>query len=146
MNTLAQTNDASGTLVIGTLSIASSYAQNLERPASGTPDTVQFWISNGVTWRIRTYAIDHDIHTHKLGGQAKPVEQWLELAQAHISKNYADVLTTTVVLKFSNPGDTNSVRLALNESKLGGSLEVAKNGFAFWNPDGGHYRSQTTPK
>jgi len=29
---------------------------------------------------------------------------------------------------------------------LKGSLEVAPNGFAFWNPDNGHYKAQSTPK
>ena len=62
---VAQTYAATkGTLIIGVLTVESSYAQNSERPSRGVPDTVQFWIDPGGAWRIRTYAIDHDIHPH----------------------------------------------------------------------------------
>src|SRR5216684_2122170 len=54
-------------LVLALLTVESSYTQNIERPASKTPDTLQFWIAPDGTWRIKTYAIDEDVHIHRLG-------------------------------------------------------------------------------
>jgi hypothetical protein len=148
MTTAAQTNaPTKGTLIIGILTIESSYAQNTERPSRGVPDTLQFWIGSDSAWRIRTYATDHDIHPHSLGDLGKLKDRPTEFARDHIKKHYGDVLASTVVLEFPDITDTNAVRKVLTDQKLKGSLEVAKkSGFAFWNPDDGHYKSQTTPK
>src|SRR5262245_21305082 len=72
MATAAETNALTkGTLIIGILTIESSYAQNTERPSRGVPDTLQFWIAPDRAWRIRTYATDHDIHPYSLGDLGK---------------------------------------------------------------------------
>ena len=147
MTTAAQTNGTTkGTLIIGVLTIESSYAQNTERPSRRVPDTLQFWISPARAWRIRTYATDHDIHPHSLGDLGKLNDRPTEFAREHIQKHYGDVLASTVVLEFPDTSDANAVRRVLAQHKLNGSLEVAKSGFVFWNPDDGHYKSQTTPK
>jgi len=144
MTLIAQTNaPTKGTLVLGILTIESSYAQNKEQPSKGVPDTVQFWIASDKAWRIRTYATDHDIHPYSMGDLGK---QPTEFATDHIKKHYSDVLASTLVLEFSDISDTNAVRQVLAQHNLKGSLEVAKVGFAFWNPDDGHYKSQTSPK
>lgn len=146
--TAAQTNPPTkGTLVIAILSIESSYARNTERPAREVADTLQFWIGPDSAWRIRTYAMDHDIHPHSLGDPAKMKARPTEFAREHIAKHYGEVLRSSMVLEFSDLNDTNAVRQVLAAQKLKGRLEVAqKAGFAFWNPDGGKYKSQTTPK
>lgn len=148
MSTTAQANAPTrGTLIIGILTIESSYAQNTERPSRGVPDTLQFWIGPDSAWRIRTYATDHDIHPHSLGDLGKLKDRPTEFARDHIKKHYGDVLASMVVLEFPDINDTDAVRKGLTELKLKGSLEVAKkSGFAFWNPDDGHYKSQTPPK
>jgi hypothetical protein len=147
MTTAAQTNTPTkGTLVIGILTIESSYAQNKERPSRRVPDTLQFWIGADSAWRIRTYATDHDIHPHRVGDIGMMKDRPTELARDHIKKHYGDVLASTVVLEFSDTNDTSAVRKLLTEHKLKGSLEVTKVGFAFWNPDDEHYKSTTAPK
>ncbi len=144
MTITAQTNaPTKGTLVLGILTIESSYAQNKEQPSHGVPDTVQFWIGSDKAWRIRTYATDHDIHPYSMGDLGKKPT---ELATEHIKKHYSDVLASTVVLEFPDISNTNAVRQVLAQHGLKGSLEVTKVGFAFWNPDDGHYKSKTTPK
>ncbi|MBP9929014.1 MAG: hypothetical protein KBF63_07040 [Rhodoferax sp.] len=144
---VAQTYAATkGTLIIGVLTVESSYAQNSERPSRGVPDTVQFWIGPGGAWRIRTYAIDHDIHPHSLGDLGTMKNRPTEFAYDHIKKHYSDVLATTVVLELPDTGNTNAVRDVLARNKLKGSLVVAPNGFAFWNPDNGHYKTLSAPK
>jgi hypothetical protein len=147
MTATAQTNATmKGTLIIGILTIESSYAQNKERPARRVPDTLQFWVGPDSAWRIRTYATDHDIHPHSLGDLGKMKDRPTEFARDHIKRHYGDVLASTLVLEFPDTSDTNAVRRALAQHKLTGSLEVAKLGFAFWNPDNGHYKSQTIPR
>jgi len=144
-STAAETNPSKkGTLVIGILAIESSYAQNTERPSRGTPDTVQFWIGPDSVWRIRTYAIDHDIHPHRLGDLGT-VKAPTEFAREHIKKHYRDVLASTVVLDLADVSDAKAAQRALAQHRLKGSLEIAKSGFVFWNPDGGPYRTETSP-
>ncbi len=137
---------AKNKLVIGILTVESSYAQSIERPSRGVPDTVQFWINPGQVWRIKTYATDHDIHIYDLGDLGKMKDCPTEFAQENIQKHYGDVLASSVVLEFPDVTDTNAVRRVLAQHRLNGSLEVAKAGFAFWNPDDGHYTSKTTPR
>lgn len=136
----------SGILVLGILTVESSYARNTERPSRGVPDTVQFWIAPGGAWRIRTYAIDHDIHPHSLGGASHVKKISTSFARAQIQKHYGDVLAATHVLEFADTGAASAVREVLSKNRLKGSLEVAGLGFAFWNPDGAKYRSKTTPE
>jgi hypothetical protein len=59
-----------GTLLLTILNIQSSCARDLEETvvdASCVPDTLQWWIGSEEAWRIRTYALDHDIHTYSIG-------------------------------------------------------------------------------
>jgi hypothetical protein len=59
-----------GTLVLAILSIQSSYARDVEQSLDtpdDVPDTLQWWVSPQGSWRIKTYALDHDIHTHDVG-------------------------------------------------------------------------------
>ena len=132
-----------GTLVLGILTIESSYAKNTERSACGASDTLQFWLSPDKAWRIKTFATDHDIHAHSLGNLGR---RPTELAREHIKKHYGDVLASIVVLDFPDLTDTHAVQRVLTQHKLKGHLEVAKMGFAFWNPDDGQYESKTTPR
>jgi len=145
-STAAETNPGKkGTLVIGILTLESSYAQNTERPSRGTPDTVQFWIGPESVWRIRTYATDHDIHPHRLGDLGT-VKTPTAFAREHLKKHYGDVLASTVVLDLTDVNDTQATQRALVQHKLKGSLEIARSGFVFWNPDGGPYKTQTMPR
>lgn len=51
------------TLVIFFLSVQSSYAENTEADATEDAfDTVQFYESERGSWRIKTYAVDQDVH------------------------------------------------------------------------------------
>ena len=59
-----------GTLVLAILTIKGSYSRAIDFPLEGetdVPDTVQWWFGDGGCWRIRTYALDHDIHAYRIG-------------------------------------------------------------------------------
>ncbi len=129
---------SSSVLVLALLSVESSYLTNIERPSTGVEDTIQFWLGATGAWRIRTYAIDHDIHVHSLGAMDR------ELAQTLIAKRYADVLKQQHVFTLSNPADAAEVQRLLQTHGLSGTLEVTPD-FAFYNPDDGAYSTQSTP-
>ena len=133
-------------LLVALLSTESSYKNNLERPASNAADTVQFAMSEQSTWRIRTYAIDHDIHTHAIGkllngNSYGPIE-----AEQNIRKTYGDVIKVIYVLHLPVPFNDDVNKKLLLERGLAGEIESAPNGLVFYNPDKSSYRSQTTPR
>jgi len=128
------------------LTIESSYVQEVEQPAQGAPDTVQFWLSSGGDWRIKTFAIDHDIHIHRLGKSSSGVESTIAFAEANIRKTYGDVLQRLVVLTFEDGAKGVSAIENLRAHNLDGTLEVSNAGFAFYNPDGTLYTTQSKPE
>ncbi len=84
-------------LIVALLSTESSYKSEVERPATAVEDTVQFSIA-AKPWRVRTYAIDHDIHVYAIGAELEA-----ESAEAHIDKHYGHILKKRYTLKFKNP-------------------------------------------
>lgn len=133
------------TLVLAILSVESSYAQNLERPAVTVPDTVQFWLTPTVHWRVRTYAIDHDIHTYTIGSRSAGSRFTSDEASAQTTKHYGDIISFSSVLTFGDPNDKDEVQRVLSEHNLTGTLEVGESGIAFYNPDSGDYRTKSQP-
>jgi hypothetical protein len=134
------------TLALALLNTQSSYAKEIEQAVSGVPDTIQFWLSPDSQWRVRTYAMDHDIHVYSLGTAAGKSKVTSDFAVEHIRKHYADVTATLAVLMFNDPTDIKEVERVLAEHHLTGTLEVSNSGVAFYNPDRAKYRTQSTPK
>jgi len=132
-------------LVLVLLNVESSYQQNVERPRGAVPDTVQFWFAPAADWRVKTFAIDHDIHVHQIRSEPNARTFGPDDAIASTRKNYDDVIEKIVIVKFSDPTKQAEVAAVLRASNLGGTLELGKAGVAFYNPDDGHYRTQSTP-
>ena len=133
-------------LVLAILTTESSYKSELERPATLVTDTSQFWFGLESTWRIRTYAIDHDIHIYSLGKRNDGSSFLPTEAEIHLKKIYGDILQDIFVIKFGDPNNTVEVEKVLDYYDLKGSLEVSENGVAFYNPDRVKYKTQTQPK
>lgn len=134
-----------GSLLLAILTTKSSYIQEIEESADGpsdVPDTPQWWITPEVTWRIRTYALDHDIHTHEMRGLADAVR----LARANNEKNYGDIIAVQHQLEFADCTDRHETDAKLLAAGLEPRLEVAAGRFAFWKPDEARYRTQSAPK
>jgi hypothetical protein len=134
-----------GTLVLAILAVRSSYGQRIEvrlGDSNDIPDTLQWWIAASGTWRIRTYAIDHDIHTHQVDG--KP-DDLLVLASEGNRKHYDDVLGAEHVLQFSDCNDRSEVQAKFRAVGLEPRLEIAAGRFAFWKPDDLRYSTKTAP-
>jgi hypothetical protein len=134
-----------GTLVLTVLAVRSSYLQELEKPLGSdteAPDTVQWWIASTGSWRIKTYAIDHDIHTFSVGGASNLTE----LALANAQKHYGDVIQSNHVIELRDCRDPAEVSAAFRAEGLEPRIEIAEGPFAFWKPDDGRYHSQSQPK
>jgi hypothetical protein len=127
------------TLVIAVLKTRSSFQQKREEPAAGSPDTLQWWLTPEHSWRIRTFAIDRDIHVHRIDGG--DLGEFL----TNTKKNFGDSLEVMHTLDFSNFEDPAVVREAFHQVDVEPNLEISRQGFAFWNPDKGHYHTQSTP-
>ena len=130
-----------GTLVLTILTVQSSYIQEMEEPLddSRAPDTIQWWIAPTGSWRIRTYAIDHDIHTHSVGNADNLRERALENAQKH----YGDVIQSQHVIELTDCLDGNETERAFRATGLEPRVEIAAGRFAFWKPDEGRYHTQS---
>jgi hypothetical protein len=135
--------EATNKLVLAVLNTESSYAENIERPVTTVPDTIQIWSSPEGQIRIRTYGIDHDIQAFLLGAQDTPFTQ--EMAINYIKNHYQDVVTKIYVLEFPHLYNINEVRRVLLSRELEGIIDFSHTGFAFYNPDKASYNLRISP-
>jgi hypothetical protein len=128
------------THVIFFLAVRSSYTRNEEVDSTESEfDTVQFHSNGGDCWRIKTFAMDQDVHAWNIG----KVEDLVGLARANTEKHYGDVLTEGYILKSESGLD--GIRLELADRGLHNHLEVSDAGFAFWTPADTTYRTKSRP-
>ena len=135
-----------GILVLAVLTIKSSYSENVElavSDANDVPDTVQWWLGGGGCWRLRTYAIDHDIHSYKIGNSSQTT---LELAQTNNQKNFGDIIKAHHVIHFVDCADPSELAAEFGRIGLCPRLEISLGRFAFWKPDDGVYSTKSTPE
>ena len=133
-------------LVIAILTTESSYKSEIEHTATIVADTIQYWFGAESPRRIRTYAIDHDIHIYSLGDREDGSPFIPSEAEEHINKHYSDIIKNLYVIKFKDPNNATEVAQILESYNLSGLLEVAPAGFAFYNPDRAKYKTQSQPK
>lgn len=129
-------------LALFVLAVQSSYIDDAEHEAhDGVADTVQFLATPDGAWRIRTYALDRDVHVWALGALDLDLVQ---LARESTEKHYGDVLAQTHVIESASGLD--GLREALRARGLGDALAVSADGYCFWVPDDGDYRSRSMPR
>ena len=130
------------TLVVAILDFRSSYIEKRREPAErAAPDTEQWWIGPDLTWKIRTFGIDRDLHLYRVrGGDA---EYFME----HTRRDFNGLIRAMVLLDFEDYTDEAARDRVLASAGLRPGLEVAdEHGFAFWNPDGGVYKTKSWPE
>ena len=133
------------TLLIGLLTIQSSYIENVEHhaPQKAEADTVQFWIRTDKFWRIKTFALDHDVHINHWSGFSGDA---IKLAKKNIETHFGDVLAHTYQFEFSECGVTDEVIQAFERAGLAPNFEAKLSNPIFWNPGTYSYRSISTPE
>jgi hypothetical protein len=128
-------------LVIFFLTVQSSYPDNTEDAATANAfDTVQFYSTDAGSWRIKTYAQDHDVHIWSLGGN---VEDIVALAKSNTEKHYGDILRECHVIETEE--GLEGVRRELVKRGLPPNLEMPASGAVFWAPAGTRYRTKSAP-
>jgi hypothetical protein len=135
-----------GTLLLAVLTIKSSYSRNLEIPVEGagdTPDTLQWWFGDGGCYRIRTYAIDHDIHVFQIGDSPNTT---LELARTNNLKNYGDVIKMWHEIDVANWTDASELHAAFGRIGFASRIEGKPGQFMFWKPDDAQYATKSRPE
>jgi hypothetical protein len=100
-------------------------------------------ISPDGSWRIKTFAIDHDIHTYKLGGDSS---KDMAIVAENTWKHYGDIIALEHRFKFKNCFDKVETRVAFTKVGLEPNLEVYRNQYAFWKPDDAEYVTQSRPE
>ena len=130
-----------GTLIIFILSIGSSFIDNKEIDNFKFFDVIEFWITNNEAIRIKTYAVDADIHVHQW--KHDDFDKTKNLAFENTFTNYGDVILEKHVLELS--GDESEIEIInkLDSINLKGSIEFKS--FPFWNPDGRQYKTVSKP-
>jgi hypothetical protein len=134
-----------GTLLLAILNVRSSYIEGMELPlatADLVPDTLQWWIGPATAWRIRTYAIDHDIHIHEVAGHP---EEIIALAKENNRKHYAQIIEAEYSLTFVNCQDQAEVDKECRRIGIAPRLEISTGRFAFWKPDDVRYATRSRP-
>lgn len=134
-----------GILLVAILNVKSSYSHEIETPLENTndvPDTLQWWFGDGGCWRVRTYAVDHDIHAYQV---ANSPQTTLELAKKNNHDNYGDILREQHQVHFVDCTNTLEVGAEFERIGLAPRLEIQEH-FAFWKPDDADYSTKSSPK
>jgi len=135
-----------GILLLAVLSIKSSYSREEETPvgsANDIPDTLQWWFGESGCWRIRTYALDHDVHAFQIGNSAQTT---LELAKKNNRDNYGDIIATQHVIHFVDCADSGELEAEFGRIGLAPRLQFDLSRFVFWTPDDAVYSTKSSPK
>jgi hypothetical protein len=98
-----------------------------------------------VAWRIKTFAIDHDIHVHSIDSKKKSDADTVDLFVQNTKKHYGDIIDSLKVIKFDDLAKTELVEQVFKSNGLAPNLEIYEE-FAFWNPDNQEYISQSAPQ
>lgn len=129
-------------LILFILNIESSYLKNIENKTSPPADTIQFMLINGEAWRIKTYAIDHDVHVWNLGSMEEA--KFKETAISNTEKHYGGVISQKLIIQAKEGFD--GLRKELRDSGLEDNLEIPESkSFGFWVSKLGTYETKSTP-
>jgi hypothetical protein len=135
-----------GILLLAVLNIMGSYSREVENPlesADDIPDTLQWWFGESGCWRIRTYALDHDVHAFQIGNSLRTT---LELAEKNNRDNYGDIIATQHVIHFVNCANRVELEAEFGRIGLVPRLQFDLSRFVFWKPDDAEYLTKSSPK
>ena len=133
------------TIILSVLKTKSSYRDDTELlvdDPSDVPDTLQWYITGSLAYRIRTYSIDHDIHVFKVGPTN---DDLVKLAIDNNTENFGDIIESQHIFEFDTIPDENTASERLREKALPGMFRSVSDTYLFWSPDEVDYLSQSEP-
>jgi hypothetical protein len=135
-----------GILLLAVLSVKSSYSREIERALENgddVPDTLQWWFGDGGCWRVRTYALDHDIHAYQV---ANSLQTTLELAKKNNDDNYGDIIKSQHLIHFVDCANPAELEAEFGRIGLVSRIEIVTAQFAYWKPEEAEYSTKSNPK
>lgn len=133
------------TLIIFKLKVTSSYNQNIERPAEKKSfDTLQFFVQDTTIYRIKTFAMDHDVHIHLVNLRDRTVAQTIDFLITSTHTHYGDVIDKAVFLEIKDRNDQKGIQSLLKKEGLTPYISIRPD-FIFWSPDNKEYKTQSNP-
>jgi hypothetical protein len=132
---------SAGHWLIYVLTTEGSYLQNLERPASGAPDTMQYWISGPLAWDIRTFSIDKDLRILELdlsSFEDNPVARLNDIA----TKTYGEILAETHRIEVPEGATDGDLIRLVQEEGLFPQASWTVLDFPLWLPENTEYASR----
>lgn len=131
-------------LIIFFLGVQSSYSENIEVPAEEFGDTVQWIITDEKVWRVKTFALDQDVHPYLIAPVQELSIDPVDLAFSNTEKHYGDVIVRSIVLQ--TEAGVEDLRHDLAAAGLDPNLNVSPSGFLFWTPEGTNYSTKSAPR
>ncbi|MEL6143290.1 MAG: hypothetical protein AAFU67_16935 [Bacteroidota bacterium] len=125
-----------GTLIIYRLSIATSLDKNREEVLPDRFDVIEWWITDEIAYRIKTFRLSRAIHLWIFETSKYP--DILQISQDTTENNYGDVISHKIIIPFKEEEPMEEAIKVFQELGMSGQLEVGK--YVFWNPDGRKYR------
>lgn len=132
------------TILIFFLNIESSYIQASETTVDGYGDTVQWVIREDMMWRIRTFAVDEDVHVYQIDRRGKTRDALIEIASQNTLKHYRETITDELLIN-SETGVAGILE-QLKAEGIDSRLNEDVSGLVFWSPDGSKYSTKSEPK
>ena len=131
-------------LIIFKLKVKSSYNQNIELPADSSFDTLQFFAQDKIIMRIKTFALDHDIHIHTIQLRGKTMDEMIDFLATSTNNHYGDIVDRELHLEIENPKEHEAIKAMFVKESLTPHIDTLPD-FIFWNPDNKKYRTQSKP-
>jgi len=134
------------TIILVPLLVRGSYIEDREirlEELEDNIDTLQWIINDDITFRIRTFALDYDIHIHKVG---KADFDIVEYAIQSNHKYYGNIMHRQYAQILNNfPALTEGNEL-LESLGLPGEFRPLFDKYMYWSPDREEYFSQSRPE
>jgi hypothetical protein len=130
-----------GTWFIFPLTIEGSYLQNLERPAQGTCDSFQYWITPKVGYDIRTFAIDRTTRVLKLDLSLKKPEDLESLLLGIARRTYKGIIEREIRIHVTAVDTSKALVDKVSAAGLFPHADWTALDFPLWLPEHADYRS-----
>lgn len=133
------------TIILAPLLTKGSYKEQRDIPLDNLEDnfdTIQWFINDEIVLRIRTFALDYDIHIYKL---RKPSLDFVEFAIQDNHKTYGDIIHKQHAHILDGLPTIDKGNSLLRWIDLPGKFLPLFESYIYWSPNGEDYHTQSNP-